>query len=109
MSNSFSASKKLNFQRTASYIDNPKSTKVVGSPIRILFLLPPTLQYSDFVHPPANVGTIRKGGKDFGMILTDLPLGIVSLSAYLKKYIQIPVKNVLNPKNIQFKNALFGE
>ena len=96
MPNSFSASKKLNFQRTASLIDNPKSTKVVGSPIRILFLLPPTLQYSDFVHPPANVGTIRKGGKDFGMILTDIPLGIVSLSAYLKKHIQNIIVDVID-------------
>jgi anaerobic magnesium-protoporphyrin IX monomethyl ester cyclase len=53
---------------------------------RTLFLLPPTMTFNDFIAPPKNVGTIKKANRDFGMILTDLPLGVISLSAYLKKH-----------------------
>lgn len=62
--------------------------------MEILFILPPTLQFNDFVSPPDNVGTIEKNGRRFGMVLTDLPLGIVSLSAYLKKHIDVTVRCV---------------
>lgn len=80
---------------------------------RILFLLPPTLQYSDFVSPPYNVGTIKKGDKEFGMVLTDLPLGIISLSAYLKKHIEVEVRtldfNVILNKCSEFEHGSFHE
>jgi anaerobic magnesium-protoporphyrin IX monomethyl ester cyclase len=81
---------------------------------KILFLLPPTLQFSDFVNPPPNVGTIKKGNKEFGLILTDLPLGIVSLSAYLKQHISNIIVdaidfNVLLNKIQNFKYKSFRE
>jgi anaerobic magnesium-protoporphyrin IX monomethyl ester cyclase len=51
--------------------------------MKILFLVPPTLQFEDLIDPPKNVGTIEKFGQQFGLVLTDLPIGIISLSAYL--------------------------
>ncbi|WP_206201943.1 radical SAM protein [Terasakiella sp. SH-1] len=55
---------------------------------RILFLLPPNITFEDFVSPPNNISTILKnGGKEqFGSVITDIPLGVLSLSAYLKKF-----------------------
>lgn len=55
----------------------------------ILFIVPPNVSFDDFVHPPANVGTVRLGKSDrqFGSLITDIPLGIISLSAWLKKHL----------------------
>jgi anaerobic magnesium-protoporphyrin IX monomethyl ester cyclase len=60
--------------------------------IDFLFLIPPVLIFEDFIAPPNNVATIVKNGKIFGSPLTDIPLGPISLSAYLKKYININFK-----------------
>jgi len=104
----------FHFNRSEVTISGIKSEKTEDSTIKILFLLPPTLQFSDFVNPPANVGTIKKGNKEFGLILTDLPLGIVSLSAYLKQHIsKITVDaldfNVLLNKIKEFEYQSFQE
>jgi anaerobic magnesium-protoporphyrin IX monomethyl ester cyclase len=54
---------------------------------RILFLLPPNIEFQDFVDPPSNISTIQKNGVLFGSVITDIPLGPISLSAYLKKFV----------------------
>lgn len=58
---------------------------------RILFVVPPNITFNDFVDPPDNVGTARLQGstKSFGSVITDIPLGIISLSAYLKKHAKV--------------------
>lgn len=53
---------------------------------RILFIVPPNIRYDDFVAPPKNVKVISKKSGDFGVIITDIPLGVLSLSAYVKKH-----------------------
>jgi len=62
-----------------------------NSPIHILFLVPPNITFEDFSHPPANVATMQlgNGSRNFGSVLTDIPLGVISLSAYLKKHLSI--------------------
>ena len=59
--------------------------------IKILFILPPNITYEDFTSPPKNISTITKnnGKKQFGSLITDIPLGVISLSSYLKKYFNI--------------------
>lgn len=52
---------------------------------RILFVVPPNIGYEDFVAPPPNVKVVAKGGRSFGTVITDIPLGVISLSAYVKK------------------------
>jgi len=56
---------------------------------QVLFLLPPNIEFEDFVDPPSNISTIQKGEKLFGSVITDLPLGPISLSAYLKKFVDL--------------------
>ena len=55
----------------------------------ILFLLPPNIEFQDFINPPKNISTITKDGKQFGSVITDIPLGVISLSAYLKKHLDV--------------------
>jgi radical SAM superfamily enzyme YgiQ (UPF0313 family) len=64
--------------------------------IKILFILPPNITFDDFVSPPKNISTITKnnGQKQFGSLITDIPLGIISLSAYLKKYFNVESKAI---------------
>ncbi len=54
---------------------------------KILFLVPPNITFEDFVNPPNNISTITKNGGaiQFGSVITDIPLGIISLSSYVKK------------------------
>ena len=53
---------------------------------KILFIVPPAIVYSKFVHPPQNVRTVSKKDGYYGSVLTDMPLGVLALSAYVKKY-----------------------
>ena len=53
----------------------------------ILFIVPPVLTYEDWRFPRNSVKCIQKGdGKFYGNLVTDMPLGVLSLSAYIKNY-----------------------
>ena len=77
----------------------------------VLFLLPPNIEYSDFVDPPKNISTIQKSNRLFGSVITDMPLGVISLSAYLKKYVEVESTcidfNVTLNKEIEFEYSDF--
>lgn len=76
---------------------------------RILFIVPPNITFDDFIDPPDNVGTVRlqDSARQFGSVITDIPLGIISLSAYLKK--QMPVETMAVDFNVQLlREADFG-
>lgn len=53
---------------------------------KILFLVPPSIDYEKFKHPPENVRTLHKQDGLYGSVLTDLPLGVLALSSYVKAY-----------------------
>lgn len=75
---------------------------------KILFILPPHLTFRDFISPASNARHIpKKDGRYYGDILTDMPLGILSLSAYVKKYATQPVEVRLVDFNIEL-NRLDG-
>ena len=60
---------------------------------KILFIVLPNITYEDFVSPGPNVRHIRKNdGKNYGSLLTDMPLGVISMSGYLKKHIKVDVQ-----------------
>lgn len=63
-------------------------------PRKILFLVPVHISYESFTSPPKNARTVLKNGRVFNSVATDLPLGLLSISAYLKKYKQVEVKLV---------------
>ena len=52
---------------------------------RILFIAPPHIKTQDFISPRYNMRTaVRDSGARFGAVLTDMPLGLLSISSYLK-------------------------
>jgi radical SAM superfamily enzyme YgiQ (UPF0313 family) len=64
---------------------------------KILFVVPPNITFEDFVTPPSNISTItlkNTDGRMFGSVITDIPLGIISLSAYVKAYVPVEVMAV---------------
>ena len=72
---------------------------------KLLFLVPPNIEFDDFVNPPKNISTIRKGDKLFGSLITDIPLGIISLSAYIKKHFPVETSAIdFNVELIKKKN-----
>ncbi len=79
---------------------------------KILFIVPPHTKFEDFINPAFNTRIIKKKGGNFGSVLTDMPLGILSLSAYIKKYNKVDTKLVdfnvvLNEvENFEFPNFL---
>ncbi len=62
---------------------------------RILFIVPPYVDYDNFINPAFNERVAKKkSGKIYGSIVTDMPIGLLSLSAYLKKYSAVEIKLV---------------
>jgi len=60
---------------------------------RILFITPPNITYQEFVKPAHNVKQVQKAdGRVYGSVITDIPLGPLSLSAYLKKHAQVETR-----------------
>lgn len=59
---------------------------------KVLFIVPPHITYEDFANPPSNATTIQKISGNYGSLLTDMPLGVLSLSAYLKKHAAVETK-----------------
>ena len=59
---------------------------------RVLFLVPPHLKFEDFMNPGPRVRMVRKNNKNFGYVLTDMPLGPLSLSSYLKKHFNVETR-----------------
>lgn len=55
---------------------------------KITFVIPPHLQFSSYTHPAENAKIVKKkDGKGYGNLITDMPLGPLALSSYLKKHI----------------------
>lgn len=77
---------------------------------KILFLVPPSINYEKFINPPDNVRVIPKKDGNYGSALTDIPLGVLALSAYVKEYSDaetrlIDFNTVLNKSDtFQFKS-----
>lgn len=61
---------------------------------KILFIIPPHISFNQFVNPSYNERSIHKKYGIFGSVLTDMPLGVLSLSAYVKKHIAVETKVV---------------
>jgi len=60
---------------------------------KILFLVPMHITMDSFVNPGDNTRSYRKAdGKYYNSVRTDLPLGPMSMSAYIKKFVDVDVK-----------------
>ena len=80
---------------------------------RILFIIPPYPSFDSFVNPGFNERIVVKKSGNYGNIVTDMPIGLLSLSAYLKKNTAVEVKlidfNVILNKIDSFEYKSFPE
>lgn len=53
---------------------------------RILLIVPPYVEFGSYVNPGYNERTVAKKSGNYGSVVTDMPIGLLSLSAYLKKH-----------------------
>lgn len=51
---------------------------------RILFIVPPNITFAAYTAPASNVKVVTQKKKAFGAVVTDMPLGPLSLSTYVK-------------------------
>lgn len=58
----------------------------------LLLVVPPNLKERDFFKPPPNVKVMVTGEKEYGSVITDMPLGVISLAAYIKAHTRFDVK-----------------
>lgn len=59
---------------------------------KLLFLIPMHITFESFLNPAHNSRTFSKlDGKKYNSLSTDLPLGAISMSAYIKKFIDIEI------------------
>ena len=62
---------------------------------KLLFIIPMHISFDSFLKPAHNSRTFTKtDGKNYNSLSTDLPLGALSMSAYLKKHVEIDVQLV---------------
>ncbi len=80
---------------------------------RILFVVPPYISYGSFVSPAFSERVIAKKSGNYGSVVTDMPIGLISLSAYLKKHSAAEIKlidcNVILNEIESFEHSSFSE
>jgi len=80
---------------------------------KILFIVPPYVAYDSFVNPNFNERTVVKKSGNYGSVVTDMPIGVLSLSAYLKKFKAAEIKlidfNIVLNKMDSFGYGSFSE
>ncbi|MFH1472020.1 MAG: radical SAM protein [Nanoarchaeota archaeon] len=80
---------------------------------KILFIIPPYMNFDSFVNPAFNERTTVKKSGIYGRIIAEMPLGVISMSAYLKKHITIETKlidfNIILNNMEDFKYKSFSE
>lgn len=80
---------------------------------KILLIVPPYVGYDGFVHPAFNERTVVKKTGSYGSLVTDMPIGLLSLSAYLKKHAAVEIRlldfNIVLNKMESFGYASFSE
>lgn len=80
---------------------------------KILFIVPPHIKFNDFMHPAYNAKVIQKKGGYYGNTFTDMPLGVLALSSYIKKHSNADVRlvdfNIILNKLESFEFSSFSE
>jgi len=80
---------------------------------KILFIIPPSIRFSDFIYPTTNARLKKRKGRLYGNVLADMPIGTMSLSSYIKKHLKVKTKlvdfNILINKVDDFKHVSFHD
>jgi len=78
---------------------------------KVLFIVPPYITFNSFMNPSFNNRVVVKKDNNYGSVVTDMPIGLLSLSAYLKKHIDLEIKlldfNITLNKLEEFKFPSF--
>lgn len=78
-----------------------------------MFVIPPYIKFDNFVNPAFNERIVVKKSGNYGSVLTEIPMGAISLSAYLKKNTQVDIKlldfNIVLNKIENFNYNSFSE
>lgn len=79
---------------------------------KILFLIPPHITFEAFTRPAFNQKVAAKSGVVFGQPVTDMPLGVLILSAYTKRHADVETRlvdfNVLLNRMQAFEHTSFS-
>lgn len=74
---------------------------------KILFIVPPVIRFNDYINPSYNTRVVHKKHGNYGSVLTDMPLGVLALSAYVKNYTEVKTRlidfNIVLNKLEKFK------
>ena len=74
---------------------------------KLLFIVPMHITWESFTKPGYyNVGIKKSDGKSYNPPRTDLPLGPLSMSAYIKKFIDIDIKLIDFNAEVNFLNEI---
>jgi anaerobic magnesium-protoporphyrin IX monomethyl ester cyclase len=67
-----------------------------GTPVeKLLLLVPPNITEAEFLAPaPTAKISVQASGRAVGSVITDMPLGVISISAYLKRKLEIDIRVV---------------
>ena len=73
---------------------------------KLLLLVPMHISFDSFLNPQHNSRNFRKAdGKIYNSLSTDLPLGPISISAYLKKHVDVDVRLIDINAEINYLDA----
>lgn len=79
---------------------------------KMLLIVPPYVSFDSFVNPLFNERTVVKKSGNYGSVVTDMPIGLISLSTYLKKHTAIEIKlidfNIVLNKMESFEYSSFS-
>ena len=59
---------------------------------KILFIVPPNISFDSFMHPATNERVVTKNSGYYGSIVNEMPIGLLSISAYLKEKVYVQTK-----------------
>ncbi|MFH1387621.1 MAG: radical SAM protein [bacterium] len=80
---------------------------------KILFIIPPHISFRQYIHPAFNERVLHKKNGDFGSVLTDMPLGVLAISSYIKKHAEAEVRlidfNIVLNKLDEFNFSSFQD
>lgn len=73
---------------------------------KVLFLVPPNITFNQFISPDMNMRqVIKKDEHAYGNLMTDMPIGLISMSAYVKMNSRYKHEFLLRDFNLEI-NAL---
>ena len=80
---------------------------------KILFIVPPYIKFDSFINPDYNERSISKKSGNFGSIITEIPIGLLSMSAYIKAKLKAEIKlidfNIILNNMENFKYSSFED